>query len=325
MNWMKITPPDGRGLPYDTRTTSFIGTVPLLTVEQVDNAGALQMAQADVENVEVPGRSGDLLLSRGRYRNVERVFRWYIKNFLSEIQYSEFRTQRKALAAALAPFMAQYCKIESNLFPNQVLNGRLSGLEISNTAPYFSSATVELTFDCMPQIWDASGLAYTTPWTIDAVEAGSFLWPYVHNVAYNFYGTTATPAWKITPQPNTQDPTETQLGHVIFRYGVDRSVSQQAVGDEPCIDFTIYPYPVEYGSVIIDTQSRQIYFDGAPGVYMGEYVVPVAMGAPNPWPVLYPNGTSQLSEGTYYETNWIRISKTGFSADYSVMKRGWTL
>ena len=92
-----------------------------------------------VEKVEIPGRSGDVIIDRGR---------WY--NFEAEFQIVVLGNTLDALRMFLLTRRG-YVKIETSFEPDYYRKGRFIEAEVINVKE--DAATLKLIFDCAPQRW----------------------------------------------------------------------------------------------------------------------------------------------------------------------------
>ena len=102
--------------------------------------------ERDVEVVEIPGRTGNLTLDKGRWKNIEVEYSVVI------VGDGEFKVDE--LRAFLLSLYG-YVKIESTFEPEYYRMGRLIGTPTPKA--FKEAATVTLTFDCMPQKFLKSG------------------------------------------------------------------------------------------------------------------------------------------------------------------------
>lgn len=107
--------------------------------------------EKDVETFEVPGRSGDLLIDYGSYKNVELTVEIAIDGAAVD---SDFITLYDALRAAI---MAQngYQRLEDSLYPNEYRVARAVKCERDQSDTQSGKAV--FTFDAKPQRYLTSG------------------------------------------------------------------------------------------------------------------------------------------------------------------------
>ena len=109
--------------------------------------------ERDVESVEIPGRTGNLTIDKGRWKNIEIEYSVAIVNE-AEFKVDELRAFLLSLSG--------YVRIESTFEPEYYRMGRLIGTPTPKA--YKEAATITLTFDCQPQKFLKSGeLALDTP------------------------------------------------------------------------------------------------------------------------------------------------------------------
>ena len=114
----------------------------------VSGPGAYNAAEADVTVFQIPGRSGDLVVSNNRYKNIEVVYPAFIPTGLSTGAQSIRNWLRTSVG---------YADLSDTYDEDHVRRGRVTGvLEFSPVRP--DGANFDITFDCMPQRWLVSGL-----------------------------------------------------------------------------------------------------------------------------------------------------------------------
>lgn len=104
--------------------------------------------ERDVESIEIPGRSGNLTISRNRFKNIQ-------------VSYPAFiHRQFSANAAAARAWLLgadSYCRLEDTYHPDQFRMARFNGpLDFDMRFLNYAGETT-LTFDCQPQRWMKSG------------------------------------------------------------------------------------------------------------------------------------------------------------------------
>lgn len=100
-----------------------------------------------VEKISVPGRTGDLLIDKGKWENID-------------VEYSVVLLDGANLDRLKSFLMTLngYVRIESTFEPDYYRMGRFVGA--SSPKVHKEAATVTLTFDCKPQKWLKSGEKY---------------------------------------------------------------------------------------------------------------------------------------------------------------------
>lgn len=121
--------------------------------------------EKDVETFEVPGRSGDLLIDYGSYKNVELTVEIAIDGAAVD---SDFLILYDALRAAI---MVQngYQRLEDSLYPNEYRVARAVKCERDQSDTQSGKAI--LTFDAKPQRYLTSG--ETVALTVEPTPAGN--------------------------------------------------------------------------------------------------------------------------------------------------------
>lgn len=105
-------------------------------------------AERDVETVEIPGRNGDLVIDRGRFKNRELRYPAYIT--------ADFRVS----LAALINFLQSdpgYHRIEDTYHPEIFMMARYSGPFDPENVSFNEAGDFILRFDRKPQKWLKSG------------------------------------------------------------------------------------------------------------------------------------------------------------------------
>lgn len=113
----------------------------------ISGSGTFISPEREVEKFEVPGRSGDLIIDNGRFKNVELTYTAFIVR--------NFRQNMEALRGFLLSEYG-YFRLEDTYHPDQYRMAAFAG-PIDPETFLVKSGTFELTFDCMPQRWLKSG------------------------------------------------------------------------------------------------------------------------------------------------------------------------
>ena len=116
----------------------------------ISGSGTFDAAERDVEMVSVPGRSGDLIVDNGRYKNIPISYPASI--------YTDFAANAEKTRAWLGS-KTGYCRLEDDYDPDHFRLARFKGP--LNFTPGFLNRTAECTinFDCKPQRFLKSGEA----------------------------------------------------------------------------------------------------------------------------------------------------------------------
>lgn len=109
--------------------------------------------EKDVINYEVPGRSGDLLVDFGSYKNVELSFAVAIE---SQDEGDTFLTLYDALRTAIM-VQSGYQRLEDSLYPNEYRMARAVSVEVGKNDT--KNGTAIITLDAKPQRYLTSGEA----------------------------------------------------------------------------------------------------------------------------------------------------------------------
>lgn len=147
----------------------------------INGDNVLAGAEADIETVKIPGRSGDLVYSNKRFNNFSLTYQAAIPRRFME----SFNALRAFLYSDIG-----YRQIEDSYFPEMFRSGRISGtIDPSNILWSNDAGLFSITFDCKPQhyykagqtasVFTANG-SITNPTLFDALPlirvygAGSF-------------------------------------------------------------------------------------------------------------------------------------------------------
>lgn len=121
----------------------------------VSGSGVFNSPVFEYEATSVPGKSGDILMSNGRYTNVKVTYPIAIEK---DFMYSS----RGVKAWLLSP--VGYCRLEDEYNPDMFRMARISeGIEWSAmfdtlcSKEYDAAASATLSFDCKPQLWLKAG------------------------------------------------------------------------------------------------------------------------------------------------------------------------
>lgn len=105
------------------------------------------VAERDLEQKSVPGRSGDVLIDNARYKNVALPYKCAV---LPE-NGVDFRTAVERVAEFLRP-VAAYKRLVNTYDPEHFREARVSsGLSVESIME--QAGTFEIAFDCKPQRW----------------------------------------------------------------------------------------------------------------------------------------------------------------------------
>lgn len=104
--------------------------------------------ERDLQNVEVPGRNGDLVYDRNRYKNIQLPYECYIDEDVAD--------NLEGLQAFLASHSG-YHRLEDTLRPEYYRIAKLTGSIDATMNYYQQSAKFTLSFDCKPQRYLKSG------------------------------------------------------------------------------------------------------------------------------------------------------------------------
>lgn len=150
----------------------------------VNGTDVFNSPEEDVENVEVPGRNGDLHIFNNRFKNVELKYHSFVawnsfgqvSRFRQKAQVSDIplsilsaRETRNSESTEEAEFRANirslrnwllanrgYQRLEDTYHPDEYRLARFSG-KIETTAEQLKVGEFDMTFDCKPQRFLKSG------------------------------------------------------------------------------------------------------------------------------------------------------------------------
>lgn len=138
-------------------TLSVAGT--LLSTFGVYQSGNKTFASAekDLEYIEIPGKSGDLVIDRNRFRNITREY----DCFIVSTNEADFRTKIRNLADFLGS-LRTYVRIEDTYHPDEYVMGIPEAVD-PEVLENLRGANFTLAFNCKPQRF-----IKTTPTTLSA-------------------------------------------------------------------------------------------------------------------------------------------------------------
>lgn len=120
----------------------------------VSGSGTFGAPSRDVEVVQVPGKSGDLLLDNGRWSNIEVTYPCFISR--------KFPDRFDAFRAAMLAYNGGYQLIRDSYHPSEYRLGRLAEGIDPEPGTLNRSGRFDLVFDCQPQRYLLTGLDIVT-------------------------------------------------------------------------------------------------------------------------------------------------------------------
>ena len=114
--------------------------------------------EKDVENVEVPGRNGDLHIFNGRYKNVELKYHAFIGGG-NTIKYNSEQEDFKLHVRSLRQHLYKsdgYCRLEDTYHPDEYRRAMYKG-PFTTEAIMLQAGEFDLTFDADPRRFLKSG------------------------------------------------------------------------------------------------------------------------------------------------------------------------
>lgn len=119
----------------------------------ISGTGTYNAPGRDLEYIQIPGRSGDLIVDNGRYTNIEIVYPAFIPAQF-DTKFDTFR--------ALMLSKTGYQILTDTYHPDEFRLAALSGGFSAETGAYNKAGRFDITFNCQPQRWLYSGLTVTT-------------------------------------------------------------------------------------------------------------------------------------------------------------------
>ena len=118
----------------------------------VSGEGVFKAPERDVEHIEIPGRNGEFLLDKGRFKNIEVPYRI----FNQEATYEEFISRIDAFRNAIVSKRG-YQRLEDSFHPDEYRMASISqGMDV-DPIQFAKASEFELVFDCKPQRFLKSG------------------------------------------------------------------------------------------------------------------------------------------------------------------------
>lgn len=118
----------------------------------ISGSGTYDAPERDVTTISVPGRSGDLTMDNGRYKNIEMTYPAFISRNFKE-NMAAFRAYMKS--------MTGYRRLEDTYHPEFYYEAILTeGFDIKTTA-LNRAGEFEIIFNRKPQRWLKSGEEWT--------------------------------------------------------------------------------------------------------------------------------------------------------------------
>lgn len=102
-------------------------------------------AEKDLEYIEIPGKSGDLVIDRNRFRNITREY----DCFIVSTNEADFRTKIRNLADFLGS-LRTYARIEDTYHPDEYVMGIPEAID-PEVLENLRGANFTLAFNCKPQ------------------------------------------------------------------------------------------------------------------------------------------------------------------------------
>lgn len=265
MGWFKLWAPSGA---LDSRS---YGTA--------DVASAVSTPEADVEEVEVPGKSGSVIIPKNRWKNIDRTFSVFIS-------LSNWNT----IVSKLQECANGYYMLEDSWNTGHFYMARLRSCKLVQSTPLLQKGVLQIVFDCQPQRWETAGAEWT--------EFSSASWQ-VSNAGRILK---APAAIKIKPNEGQEDD-EGYFNNIITVSFYSPTHNPET--DPPKVIYTAR-WPA-YGSLVIDSLTHDMYIGT-------EYVITPGSSDPAPTPAY--NYVTVSATGSP-PSNWPEIP-AGWSMSVSV-------
>ena len=108
----------------------------------VDGRETFNAAERDFEKISIPGKSGDLTIDNGRYKNIDLRYRALVPSGFEK----NVEAYRNLLLSRVG-----YKRLEDTFHPEEYRMGRFSGIFTGETKKDFNIGSFTILFDCMPQ------------------------------------------------------------------------------------------------------------------------------------------------------------------------------
>lgn len=114
----------------------------------ITGSGTFNAPERDVEVIEIPGRSGELIIDNHRFKNISMRYPAFVRRNFSE--------NADAAKAWLAKD-ANYARLEDTYHPDYFRVARFAGPMNFDVRALNQAGEMEITFDCKPQRWRKDG------------------------------------------------------------------------------------------------------------------------------------------------------------------------
>lgn len=114
----------------------------------IEETGSFRAAMRDYETIAIPGRSGELTIDNGRYRNVELTYKCGIGH--------DFETQMDEFFRWLMSNTG-YKRLEDTYQADVYRMAQIKSAPEPSLFPRYQGGTFDVVFDCKPQRWLKSG------------------------------------------------------------------------------------------------------------------------------------------------------------------------
>lgn len=200
----------------------------------ISGEGTYDSPDRDVELLQIPGRSGDLLQDNGRFQNVDITYPCFIsKGF--ESRFDEFRAKLMSKAG-------KYFLLSDTYHPNEFRMAMIRGAIQPQTGPYNRSGRFNLVFSCKPQRYLKNG--------VDLVELPETVTVFGPLVSFDDAAAGPVAALTVQMEPiqsGSGDPSPENVRPISGRTGLSIYVSPT----QDALDGTTYAvtFPASAGTV----------------------------------------------------------------------------
>lgn len=118
----------------------------------ITGEGVYNMPERDIESVEIPGRNGDFLLDKGRWKNIDVTY--HCGTFGDD--QTEFGSKMRAFRNQLASRYG-YQRIVDTYYPDEFRLGVFKNTVEVDAVAYKRAGEFDVTFNCKPQRYLLSG------------------------------------------------------------------------------------------------------------------------------------------------------------------------
>jgi len=185
----------------------------------ISGTGTYDAPERDVEFVEIPGRSGDLMLDNNRFRNITITYPAFISK--------QFDSRFDIFKAAML-FRVGYKILSDTYHPGNFRLAVFRGDIQPETGPYNKAGSFDLVFECKPQLYLVSGLSGQT-FTAGGSIQNPTQYPALPNIRVYGYGTVGIGSQTITIASHSWPYIDIDCEAMDARYGANNANNYVAV------------------------------------------------------------------------------------------------